>query len=108
MALINMKMSREEAKEYAPQAIDSEGPEYPYGLCICLNDDSLEKLGITNLPKVGTEMMIMAKVKVTSTRAYSDKEGEAESSVDLQITDMEIQGNQTERNNSAATMLYGG
>lgn len=45
MALVNMKMSREEAKEYNTIDSPDNGPQYPYGLCIDLNDDSLEKLG---------------------------------------------------------------
>ena len=105
MALINMKMSREEAAEMS-QSVDSDMPEYPYGLCIDLDDDALEKLGITSLPKVGTEMMIRAKVVVRSTRAYNTQGGESEASAGLQITDMEIENNQG-RNDSAANMLYG-
>lgn len=107
MALVSMKMSREEAKEISqPSMMDA--PEYPYGLCLDLDDDALEKLGITVLPKVGTEMLINAKVVVKSVSSYDTQGGEAEARVSLQVTDMEIASNQTERNNGAATLLYGG
>jgi hypothetical protein len=107
MALVSMKMSREEAQEVSqPEMKDA--PEYPYGLCIDLDDDALEKLGITTLPKVGSEMLINAKVVVKSVSSYDTQGGESEARASLQITDMEIASTQTERNNGAATLLYGG
>lgn len=105
MALVNMKMSREEAKEYNAIEASNDGPQYPYGLRIDLNDDSLEKLGITALPKVGTEMTITAKVVVASVSAYDSQGGEAEQNVGLQITDMELGAGKTQ--SDAATSLYG-
>jgi hypothetical protein len=105
MSMINMKMSREEAKEYNTIEANHDAPEYPYGLRIDLNDDSLEKLGITALPKVGTEMTMTCKVTVTSVSAYDRQGGEAEQSVCLQITDMELGAGKTQ--SDAATSLYG-
>lgn len=105
MALVNMKMSREEAKEYNTIDSPDNAPQYPYGLCLDLNDDSLEKLGITALPKVGTEMTITAKVVVKSVSAYDRMGGDAEQSVSMQITDMEIGAGKSQ--SDAATSLYG-
>lgn len=103
MAQVDMTMSSEESKELAETTSDS---KYPWGLRITLDDDSLAKLGITQLPAVGTTMTLNATVEVCSTSAYADKEGEPENSVSLQITAMELNG---ERDTSdAATMLYGG
>jgi hypothetical protein len=107
MTMINMQLSKEEANEEA--GISPEAPKYPYGLCICLDDDSLKKLGITTLPTVGQEMVVMARVKVTATRAYetqSEDKADSEQSVDLQITDMDI-SNAPSTNNSMASKLYG-
>ncbi len=104
MSMVNMKHSREEAKEYT-EASAMDEPQYPYGLCINLHDDELQKLGITSLPKVGSEMTITAKVFVKSTSAYNTQKGESEMSVDLQITDMEISPAQS--SSSQASMLYG-
>ena len=105
MAMINMQKAAE--REEMPGEIEADEPRYPYGLCISLGKDELEKLGITALPKVGTEMMIMAKCYVKMTRAY-ETQGEGEDmGIELQITDMEIQGNQQQRNADASTMLYG-
>lgn len=101
MALVNMRSSAEEAAEIA----SPEAPEYPYGLRISLNDDDMEKLGLTQLPAVGTKMTVTAQVEVCSASAYSDKDGEPEMSVSLQITDMELSG--AAQGADAATMLYG-
>ncbi len=90
-SLINMQSSAEEAKEYVqPSAEDA--PKYPWGLCVTLDDDSLEKLGVSSLPAVGTEVTIMAKAIVTAARENATQGGESEASVDLQITDMRVDG----------------
>ena len=106
MPMINMQKAPE--REEMPGEYESDEPRYPYGLCISLGKDELEKLGITALPKVGTEMTIMAKAYVKMTRAY-ETQGEGEDiGIELQINDMEIQGNQQQRTAEASTMLYGG
>jgi hypothetical protein len=106
MAMINMQSAPE--REEMPGEMEYDEPRYPYGLCISLGKDELEKLGITSLPKVGTEMMIMAKAYVKMTRAYETQGAGEDIGIELQITDMEIQGNQQQRNAEASTMLYGG
>lgn len=104
MAMINMKSKPE--REEMPGEIEGDEPRYPYGLCLSLGKDELEKLGITALPKVGSEMMVTAKAYVKSTSAY-ETQGEGEKmSIELQITDMELGSNGAQRQDSAATMLY--
>lgn len=105
MALVNMKMSSEERGEYTGQAIEVKEPTYPYGLSIDLDDGSMEKLGITALPKVGTEMMITAKVVVKSVSSNQYEGSDAESRMCLQITDMEIGGENKKQDK--AESLYG-
>lgn len=105
MALVNMKMSSEERGEYTGQAIEVKEPTYPYGLSIDLDDGSMEKLGITALPKVGTEMMITAKVVVKSVSSNQYEGSDAESRMCLQITDMEISGESKKQDK--AQSLYG-
>lgn len=105
MSLVSMKMSAEESKEYG--ALEYEAPQYPYGLSIDLDDDALEKLGITALPKVGAEMMVTAKCVVKSVSSNQMQGGDAESRVCLQITDMEIGQTENAQNNDRASKLYG-
>lgn len=104
--MVNMKMSAEEAKEYAGAVSPSQAPEYPYGLCIDLDDDALSKLGLAQLPEVGAEMTMMAKVIVTRVSSNKTQAGETESCVGLQITDMEL--NQPAGRRDIAMSLYGG
>jgi hypothetical protein len=89
MALVNMKMSKEEAKEqYSPSS--DEGPRYPYGLCVHLDDDALSKLAIGDGVNVGDEVTITAKATVSSKSGYQTMLGDSENSMELQITDMEV------------------
>lgn len=75
-------------KQSDPATTDSVS-EYPWGLSLCLNEDSLEKLGVTDLPKPGTEVTIMAKARVTGVRMSADEGDNIDrQGVDLQITDM--------------------
>lgn len=99
MALVNMKP--EHKHEYKESELSS---EYGYGLCIHLEEDQCEALGITTLPAPGQVVMIRARAVVTRTRVENDGEG-PEKYMSLQITDMELGGAQPEQ--SPATMLYG-
>lgn len=105
MALINMK--QQPKREEMPGVIEADEPRYPYGLCISLGKEELEKLGITALPKVGGEMMITAKAVVKSTSAY-DTQGEGtDMRVELQITDMDLGQTENAQNDNRASKLYG-
>ncbi len=56
--MTDMKRSRAESKsEYT---INSKPNEYGYGLCIRLEDVDLDKLGIVNLPAIGTKFIVEA------------------------------------------------
>jgi len=107
MSLVNMKMSSEERGEYGSDAAKMAEPAYPYGLCIDLDDGSMEKLGITALPKVGTEMMITAKVVVKSVSSNQYEGSDAESRMSLQITDMDVGQTENAQNDNRANKLYG-
>jgi len=89
-SLINMEMSKEEAKEYNEGPSPAESPKYPWGLCITLNDESLKKLGLTALPAAGSEVTIVAKAQVSGIRETQTQGGDTEASMDLQITDMTL------------------
>jgi hypothetical protein len=108
MSLVNMKMSSEERGEYGTDAaIKASEPSYPYGLSIDLDDGSMEKLGITALPKVGAEMMITAKCVVKSVSSNQYEGSDAESRMCLQITDMDVGQTENAQNDNRANKLYG-
>lgn len=109
--MTNLAMTKAEAKaEYGEATCkpsDEDLPRYPYGLSLQLDDDTLEKLGITDLPKVGTSMLAQITVLVTGTSQRATqltKDGETtDTCLSLQITDMDIAAPVK----SAASVLYG-
>ena len=106
MALTDMTLTKDEAKEEA--GLEQDLPRYPYGLCICLDDETMKKLGMTDLPPIGAEMMLTARVRVKSVQAYecqTDDGAEKEQHADLQITAMEVVPAQAAR--SMAERMYG-
>lgn len=104
--LISMENTAAEAKEQTSPTADG-GPKYPWGLNICLNDDSLDKLGVKTLPAVGTEVTMVAKATVASTSENATESSGTRSSMDLQITDMQLDGLNNDLFGRAAEMLYG-
>lgn len=89
MNLVNMKLTPSESKEETG-ALTAQGPAYPYGLSICLDQQALAKLGISVLPNIDTPMTLSARVVVTSVSEYQTQGAEARRSVDLQITEMAL------------------
>jgi hypothetical protein len=112
MNLVNMAMTVEEAAEYAGGApvasgeANDQGPKYPWGLCVDLNDDSMAKLGITELPAAGSQMMLAAAVIVNSTGAEERLGGEKEIRMTLQITDMALSAPVADIEERAAAKLW--
>lgn len=89
MALTNMKLSPTEAKEIDCCSPSDGGPAYPYGLSLYLNDETLTKLGMADLPDVGSKLQLTAIVEVTSNSQRQTQDGKTVN-MDLQITDMEL------------------
>lgn len=87
-----MKLSAAEAKSMTGCVPDSsDGPAYPYGLTIYLDNATLAKLGITDLPDLGTKLTLHAEVEVTSNSQRQTQDGKTVN-MDLQITGMELTG----------------
>ena len=101
--LKSMKLSKAD-KEESSEKIAENKPEYPWGLSIHLDNESLKKLGITELPKTETEMFLSAKVTVTAVSS-NDRAGQEEPdrSITLQITEMGLESANTDK----AQKLYG-
>lgn len=83
------KADKKKDKESACGYIASES-KYPYGLCVRLDNTSIEKLGMKTLPEVKDEMLLTARVVVTSVTS-NEREGRGpEKTVELQITNMSL------------------
>lgn len=79
--------------------------EYPYGLRISLRNEELEKLGITALPAVGSEMTLHASVRVTSTSQNEYQDEKPRMHVELQIEKMAIDSGKRAEKAMYPTML---
>ncbi len=94
MKLVSMKMPpRDTSPKCCEVPISPEGPRYPYGLEIELNDDVMTKMGLDSSDfKAGEVVNIVAKAKVTrvssTDRQKSSGEVEEIQSLSLQITDL--------------------
>lgn len=86
--LVDMKTTGDTDTYAQPSMDGAEAPEYPYGLCLCLRQEQLDKLGIKNLPAPGQEFHIQAVGVVT--RASKEAGGDAETAIDIQITMLDM------------------
>lgn len=74
--MVDMKRTEADAQSGAmAMPVDSDGGQYPYGLQISLEEDDLDKLGIEDLPAVGTEIKGTFTGTVTSTRLGATGDG---------------------------------
>lgn len=64
--------------------------EYPYGLCITLDDDGLAKLGLDGSCEPGDGLNVIAYAKVTNASATEKADGSVCRRVELQITHMAL------------------
>lgn len=87
--LVDLKLSKAEKKE---QVSENKAPrmEYPWGLSISLDEDTMEKLGIKGVPGVGDEFHFVCVAHVTSARQSEYEESGMSKSIDLQLSDMAI------------------
>lgn len=86
--MISLKRSADEKqpKEGVAMGVDE---QYPYGMCLHLDDDVMEKLGIESLP-VGGTVMLQAKTMVTAGSVHQEAGEEKKYSYSLQITDIAL------------------
>ncbi len=87
--LVSMKRTKSEKKDNDEGGVSITENDYPYGLSVSLEKESLDKLGITTLPEIGDTFTLTAKVKVTSISESASEDGDTKSA-SLQITDMKL------------------
>lgn len=99
----------------ADMNINEDAPD-GYNMCPCiyLNDDQVEALGIKEPPAPGTQYVLRVVAVATRVTATAEEpeeqatEGSApDVSLELRLTDIEIQSNTTVRRGQAAALLYG-
>ena len=115
-SMVDMAKSPEEIKEDMPSTVAMPGkssgpkvPVYPYGLCISLTENELEKMGMdaADLPEVGDMIHLMAMAKVTSVSQNEsvDKDGGKTQCcrIELQITHLATENENEEDARDEAT-----
>lgn len=103
MALVDMaKTSKELAGDYGGVTVAAPAQSlYPYGLCISLCQDELDKLGLDGDCEVGDMIDLRAMAKVTSVSKNETTSG-ASIRIELQITHMETENESDEYNDEEA------
>lgn len=93
MKLVSMKIAKTDRDaKTEPSSLATDAPAYPWGLSITLDDDALEKLGLSEDDfKVGAAMTLVAKVECTSISSNETRGSDPNKSVGLQITDLAIE-----------------
>jgi hypothetical protein len=91
--LTDMKMSTEEKADFT----NPTPPVYPYGLCLSLGNDELEKLGVESDDEicVGDVVHLKALAKVTS-HSLNETEDGARRRVELQIVFLALEDEEDE------------
>ena len=94
--MIDMAKDAEEMKESMPSiAPMSEVNKYPYGLCICLTNDEIEKLDLDDDVEAGDMMHGFFMAKVTSVSKNDTGDGQ-KTRVEMQIVAMGVEDENAE------------
>jgi hypothetical protein len=102
---VNMEMPAEKREEMTETAMAGK-PRYPYGLEIRLDNASLARLGLAELPEIGEKVVIHAIAEVSNISQHFSLRGEDEKNVALQITDLGLYPEEKE-NSDMEHFFYG-
>jgi hypothetical protein len=105
----DMKMDAVEQKELAAMP-EPPKDQYPYGLRITLNKETLDKMGIKTMPVVGAKFALEALAVVESVHASASKDGPdgGYRSCELQITHLGLDDDAGKEEDEPEDTLYQG
>lgn len=107
MALVSMELAKRAEKELEEKHMEDK-PRFPYGLKIHLEKEQLERLGMTELPKVGKMKKMVAVVEVTDVHISETVLGEGDKSVGLQIKELMFEEAREENSGELENLFFGG
>lgn len=87
--MIDLKRTAKELKKDGTKE-SYKPPEYNHGTQIRLENEELDKLGMKDLPEIGYEGTVKAKVKVIYARQSASEENGEDRCVELQIVAMDL------------------
>lgn len=97
--LVDMRKTPADKAEEVMEMTSAPSPDmiadYPYGLCLCLTHEELEKLDLDTDVEVGDMIDLRAFAKVTSV-SKRDVGGQEDIRVELQITNLAVESEDTE------------
>jgi hypothetical protein len=91
MKMVSMKRTAKEKKARDTLSVPNHSDDVPYGLHVSLDHDSLDKLGVKTLPKVGDKLHLQAHAHVASVSEASDETGKKRRNVELHLHKMALQ-----------------
>ena len=103
MKMTSMKLSPKESKEMMKPQVGKDGPSYPYGLRLNLDRECIDKLNMGRMPKIGSEVTILAKAKVESVSERDSTDSGKHRTLELQITELGLETPKLD----AAEYIYG-
>lgn len=101
--LANLELTKKEAKDKLEPS-PSDRPKFPFGLTVHLDEDTVSKLDMKEMPKVGAKMSLIAVVNVESVSESETQGSKKNRSIQLQITDMALVKEEDPRD--AVDVLY--
>ncbi len=104
---VDLKTTPKEAKEMNPSPTFQSAPAYPYGLCLSLCEDELEKLGLADCNlEPGDILHMHAFTLVTSVSESATVDGDPHCRVELQVTHacFEDEGAENEESETVSPM----
>lgn len=104
MKTASLKRSPAQAKK--DEAVEYKPPEYSYGTCLSLDADMMKRLGLSSGLKAGTVLNIVGRAEIKRVTSSKSANGDDQSSMELQITDLGCEAQQTTKK-LAATMYPG-
>ena len=104
--MIDLKRDKSEGKPPEVTAASHEGPDYPYGLCLSLDHETLKKLNLSDEAEVGDTLHLFALAKVTASHKTETEAGGKRAHIELQITHIALEDEDGE-NKSADKKMSG-
>jgi len=105
--LKSMRRPKRKSRDGAEVAFDED--PFPFGLMLRFDDETLKKLGMTEMPEVGSKQVVYAVGEITevsereTNRPNAVKRGDAVNrNVELQITDLQVMPKQQAENKGKA------
>ena len=102
VSMADMAKTPEEVKEDSEPMAPVSVNRYPYGLCLSLDQDDLEKLSMPLDAEVGDMIHVMAFARVTSVSKQELADGKCNCRVELQITHLALEDEDQEMDGAEA------